>query len=116
MIKSAGMKSCELEDIVAMDTYFDLILHKYHIELNTKEFKKRNKPWSDRLHNAADKSPGIFDEKVESSIKTDLSNLVVEHGMDAIAKYDQQYVINLINSIAVFADELPIPLDNHHGA
>ena len=36
MIKSAGMKACELEDIVSMDLYFDLVLRKYNIELNTR--------------------------------------------------------------------------------
>lgn len=103
MIKSVGMNKCELEDIVSFDEYFDLVREKYNIELNNKNFKKRDKPWSDRLKRAAEKSPGIFNEAVEASIKEMIADIVCEKNIDAIASYDRDYIESLINAIRIFA-------------
>ncbi|MDP4152156.1 MAG: AAA family ATPase [Bacillota bacterium] len=108
MIKSAGMKVCELEDIVEIGTYSDAIKEKFNIELNTTKFRKRKKVWSDRLHDAAAVSPGTFNENVEKEIKTTIADIVVNQGITAIASYDREYIINLINAIAKFVGENPI--------
>lgn len=103
MIKSAGMSQCELEDIVAFEEYFNLVREKYNIELDTKNFKKREKPWSDRLKKAAEKSAGVFNAEVEAGIKELLANIVCEKNIAAISAYDREYVKALINSIKNFA-------------
>ena len=103
MIKSIGMNKCELEDIVSFDEYIDLVREKYNIELNNKNFKKRDKPWSDRLKRAAEKSPGIFNEAVEASIKEMIADIVCKKNIDAIATYDRDYIETLINTIRIFA-------------
>lgn len=104
MIKSAGMSKCELEDIVSFDEYFELVREKYNIELNTPTFKKKDKPWSDRLKKAAEKSAGIFDDEIESSIKEMIANIVCEKNINAISSYDREYVTTLIDSIGRFAE------------
>jgi predicted ATP-dependent endonuclease of OLD family len=103
MIKSVGMNKCELEDVVSFDEYFDLVREKYNIELDNKDFKKRDKPWSDRLKRAAKRSPGVFDDTVEASIKETLADIVCEKNMNAIALYDRDYIKSLINAIKIFA-------------
>lgn len=103
MIKSIGMNECELEDIVAFDAYTEEVLNKYNIALNTKQFKSRKKPWSDRLHEAASKSPGVFNDHIEKQIKTTLADIVEEKGLEAIAEYDRDYVKALIQRIEHFA-------------
>jgi hypothetical protein len=103
MIKSVGMNKCELEDVVSFDEYFDLVREKYNIELDNKDFKKRDKPWSDRLKRAAKRSPGVFDDTVEASIKETLADIVCEKNMNAIASYDRDYIKSLINAIKIFA-------------
>lgn len=103
MIKSTGMSKCELEDIVSFDQYFDLVREKFNIELDTKNFKKRDKPWSDRLKKAAEKSAGVFNEDVEASIKEMIADIVWQRNIDAIASYDREYVESLINAIKKFA-------------
>ncbi len=108
MIKSKGMSSCEIEDIVSMEKYFDIVENEFGIYLNNKKFKQRNKPWSDRLHKAAEESPGTFDDDIEIEIKARLADIVEAEGIGAIAQYDKQYVINLINSIARFMNFPPI--------
>lgn len=62
------------------------------------------KPWSDRLHIAANKSPGVFDVDVEARIKTRIADIVVEQGIQAIAQYDRDYVQSLIRAISRFAN------------
>ena len=103
MIKSAGMCKCELEDIVSFDEYFNLVREKYNIELDTIKFKRRDRPWSDRLKKAAERSAGIFNDEVEASIKEMLADIVCEKNIDAIASYDREYIKSLINTIKLFA-------------
>lgn len=103
MIKSAGMRECELEDIVALDAYAELVQSKYNITLNTQQFKSRKKPWSERLRTAAEKSPGVFNDSIENQIKTMLANIVEKKGIDAIAVYDREYIENLVRQIECFA-------------
>lgn len=102
MIKSAGMRECELEDVVDLDAYMELVRERYHITLNTTQFKKRKKPWSDRLHEAAARSPGIFNDQIEDEIKTMLADIVEENGFHAIAAYDREYIENLVREIERF--------------
>ena len=97
------MSKCELEDIVSFDQYFDLVREKFNIELDTKNFKKRDKPWSDRLKKAAEKSAGVFNEDVEASIKEMIADIVCQKNIDAIASYDREFVESLINAIKKFA-------------
>lgn len=104
-IKSAGMNRCELEDIVDMMAYSQMLEDEFNINVDNAAFKKRKRPWSDRLHVAATKSPGVFDSNVEAKIKERIADIVVEKGMDAIASYDREYVEALINAIARFAGE-----------
>lgn len=102
-IKSAGMTRCELEDIVKFDAYATIIKDEFNISVDTKAFKDRRKPWSDRLHQAASKSPGVFDDRIEAQIKTRIAEIVVEKGIDAIADYDREYIQNLVEAISRFA-------------
>lgn len=103
-IKSAGMTRCELEDIVDINIYSRILEDEFNINVNTTQFKQRKKPWSDRLHIAANKSPGAFDADVEARIKTRIADVVVEQGIQAIAQYDHDYIKSLISAIAHFAD------------
>lgn len=103
-IKSAGMARCELEDIVDIEAYASIIQDEFNININTQQFKHRKKPWSDRLHIAANKSPGVFNANVEAQIKTRIADIVVEQGIQAIAHYDRDYIQSLIHAISRFAD------------
>lgn len=104
MIKSAGMSKCEIEDIVSFAEYFEPVREKYNIELNTAAFKKKDRPWSDRLKKAAEKSAGIFDDSIESSIKQMIADIVCNKNINAISSYDREYVLTLINAIRRFAE------------
>lgn len=103
LIKSAGMRESELEDLVNIDSYSQIIKDKYNINLNTTSFKQRRKVWSDRLHIAAQKSPCILNPEIEAQIKTDIADIVVKLGMSAIADYDKQYVESIVDAIETFA-------------
>ena len=103
LIKSLGMEKCELEDIVEPSYYSKILKEKYAINVETPEFKKRKKPWSDRLHKAAEKSPGLLNSKVEAQIKTELADIVEKEGMASIAVRDHEYIKNLIKCIIEFA-------------
>lgn len=103
LIKSAGMRESELEDLVNIDSYSQIIKDKYNINLNTTSFKQRRKVWSDHLHIASQMSPCILNPEIEAQIKTDIADIVVELGMSAIADYDKQYVESIVDAIEAFA-------------
>ena len=103
-IKSAGMARCELEDIVDINVYSSILEDEFNININIPQFMQRKMPWSDRLHIAANKSPGVFDADVEARIKTRIADIVVEQGIQAIAQYDRDYIQSLICAISRFAN------------
>ncbi len=103
-IKSAGMDRCELEDIVDINVYSSILEDEFNININIPQFMQRKRPWSDRLHIAANKSPGVFAEDVEARIKTRIADIVVEQGIQAIAQYDRDYIQSLIRAISRFAN------------
>lgn len=103
-IKSVGMSKCELEDIVDINAYSDILDNEFNININTSQFKQRNKPWSDRLRVAASKSPGGFNEDIEKQIKTRIADIVVDQGIQAIARYGRDYIQSLIRAISRFAN------------
>lgn len=103
-IKSIGMSRCELEDIVDIAAYSQMLEDEFNINVNNATFKKRKKPWSDRLHIAASKSPGGFNSNIEAQIKERIADIVEEQGIAAIASYDRDFVEGLINAIARFAE------------
>lgn len=104
MIKSAGMRQCELEDVVAFEAYINVIKERYNIVLDTPKFKSRKKVWSDRLHEAAESSPGAFDDDIEANIKKSIADIVVDKGIDAIANYDMNYIKNIVETVERFAE------------
>lgn len=104
MIKSAGMRQCELEDVVAFESYIDVIKERYNIVLDTPKFKSRKKVWSDRLQEAAESSPGAFDDDIEASIKKSIADIVVDKGIDAIANYDMNYIKNIVETVEKFTE------------
>ncbi|BAK97533.1 hypothetical protein OBV_03350 [Oscillibacter valericigenes Sjm18-20] len=88
MIKSAGMKTCELEDIVNMQEYSDILDEQYNINVDTEKFRERKRPWSDRLYEVARVSPGALDDKIKAEIKAKIADIVEKKGIAAIARYD----------------------------
>ena len=103
-IKSNGKEYKYYEDdIVSFDEYLNLVRDKYNIELDTRNFKRRDHPWSDRLKKAAERSAGIFNDEIEASIKEMIADIVCEKNIAAIASYDREYIESLINAIKSFA-------------
>lgn len=98
------MSQCELEDVVAFESYIDVIKERYNIVLDTPKFKSRKKVWSDRLHEAAESSPGAFDDDIEASIKKSIADIVVDKGIDAIANYDMNYIKNIVETVEKFTE------------
>jgi putative ATP-dependent endonuclease of OLD family len=102
LIKSVGMQLNELEDILDLNCYKDEIYNEFGINLNTREFKKRNKKWSDRVKREVCKSPLLWDDNLQNQLKEKLADIVERIGYKAIAPYDLEVVENIIMIIGKY--------------
>lgn len=103
LIKRQGLKKAEIEDLIDPIHYQEELFSQFGINIDNKDFRNDNKPWSDRLKKAAGSSPGAYNDDVEKEIKIFISELVNIHGSSMLYEHTKDYVNNLISSIEIFA-------------
>ncbi len=103
LIKCKGMNSSEIEDLVDMKAYSDILNSRFNINIDNPKFKKRINPWSDRIIEAAKESPVDYNDELEKSLKIFMTDLVIEKGLEVIPEYNMGSVNNLVECIARFS-------------
>lgn len=68
-----GMKNSEIEDLIDMSTYRQLIFDDYAVDLNIPAFKNNKKQWSDRVKDLFILYGKMWSETLESEIKFKVS-------------------------------------------
>lgn len=64
-----GMQNSELEDLIELNSYRQLIVDDYAVDLNIPAFKTNKKQWSDRVKELFRLNGKIWSDKLESEIK-----------------------------------------------
>jgi putative ATP-dependent endonuclease of OLD family len=64
-----GMQNSELEDLLDINSYSQLIKDEYGVDLNIPAFKTNNKQWSDRVKKLFELYGKIWSERLECEIK-----------------------------------------------
>ncbi|SHE78277.1 AAA family ATPase [Chryseobacterium sp. OV279] len=64
-----GMQNSELEDLIDLNSYRQLIIDEYAVDLNIPAFKTNNKQWSDRVRELFRLNGKIWSDKLEGEIK-----------------------------------------------
>ena len=98
-ISVKGMNNSELEDLVDFNYYNDIIFNEFGVNINTNDFKRLNKPWSDRIKNEFHVCGQTWDKKTEEKAKTILADLVVNKGYKCIHDARKPFIDNFISVI-----------------
>ena len=64
-----GMQNSELEDLIDLNAYRQLILTDYAVDLNIPAFKNNKKQWSDRVMEVFRLNGKLWSDKLENEIK-----------------------------------------------
>jgi predicted ATP-dependent endonuclease of OLD family len=96
-ISVTGMTNSELEDLVDYTLYKDQIFNEFNVNIETTEFKRLNKPWSDRVKKEFVTCGQTWNKTSEERVKEIVANLVVEKGYETIHNARRAFINNLID-------------------
>jgi predicted ATP-dependent endonuclease of OLD family len=92
------MKESELEDTIDVDSYSNVFLDEFGIDVTKNPFKNKSRKWSTRIEDVAALSGRILDGKDIDNMKTRLSGLVSE-GKVSFSKTGLELIENIITAI-----------------
>ena len=88
-----GYKESELEDFILPRIYLEEV-KKDGVDLSrSSEFKNSKRKWSTRMENAFKAQGKIWNNDIESLIKSKITKLVVEQGIDCVHKKNRQIFV-----------------------
>jgi len=105
-ISVTGMNSAELEDLIDMNFYKDMIFNDYCVSVDNKDFKKLNKSWSERIKSEFVKCGQTWDENIERELKEKIADIVVENGYSCILPVRRPFIDNFIQLIDKKLDKI----------
>lgn len=92
------MRESEIEDTLDADTYKEVLLSEFDIDITSAPFKNKSRKWSKRVKDVAELSARILDDETIDSIKKRISELVSE-GSITFSKAGQSLIENILSAI-----------------
>jgi putative ATP-dependent endonuclease of OLD family len=93
-----GKKESELEDMIDVGLYSDLLQRQYGVSHMSPQFKGREK-WSDRVKKVFSANGKLWNDLVEMKLKKELSELVKEKPGDALNKMQRSAFDALVRAL-----------------
>ena len=94
-----GYKESEIEDMIEVEVYSDIIYRKYGVQLAVPKFKNSKKKWSKKVCDLFKSSGKLWNDKIEEEIKEIVADAVVLYKDNGIKKNCLGPVQTLINTI-----------------
>lgn len=101
-----GMKESEFEDCLDPDVYTKEIVNSFGVNLNSKEFRKAGKKWSDRVSDTFRSQGKQFDPRVKAAVKRTVAEAVVTNGQKALHPQRSTALIALISEVRRQLDDI----------
>ena len=79
-----GMKNSEIEDLLNLSSYRDLILSNYGVDLKVAPFRNNKAQWSDRVGRLFQSSGKLWNDRIEAKIKMEVSEAAAKVGLSSI--------------------------------
>lgn len=93
-----GMTETEFEDLIDVNLYKKEFLEKYNVDV-TKNKPKGNPKWSEKLKSISYNQGQAWNDKLESSMKSTIAELVEKNPSKALNPHHQNIILSLINTI-----------------
>lgn len=96
-----GYKESEFEDLLDAGLYEIFIFNKFGVKIKVKQFRGNKKKWSDRLKDTFVSQGKPWSDKVESTIKYGVADLVARDPANALLSHYEGSIKSLAEALAV---------------
>lgn len=100
-----GMTNSELEDLIDINSYNQLIIDEYGVDLNIPAFKNNKFQWSDRVKELFRLNGKIWSERLETEIKYKVNKRAAEQKLQSLNSYKSNSIDSLVTSIENILDK-----------
>lgn len=100
-----GMVNSELEDLLDLHSYRQLIIDDYGVDLNIPAFKNNAKQWSDRVKELFKLYGKMWSDKLESEIKYKVAKQSASLKLTSLNTNKENSIDSLVKSIEVILDK-----------
>jgi predicted ATP-dependent endonuclease of OLD family len=100
-----GMTNSELEDLIDINSYNQLIIDEYGVDLNIPAFKNNKLQWSDRVKELFRLNGKIWSERLETEIKYKVNKQAAEQKLQSLNSYKSNSIDSLVTSIENILDK-----------
>lgn len=94
-----GMQNSELEDLIDITAYHQIIIDDYGVDLNIPAFKNNKKQWSDRVKELFKLNGKIWSDKLESEIKYKVAKKSAELKLSSLNLHKLNSIDSLVTTI-----------------
>jgi len=100
-----GMNNSELEDLIDINSYKQLIIDDYGVDLNIPAFKNNRFQWSDRVKELFRLNGKIWSERLETEIKYKVNKQAAEQKLVSLNQHKSNSIDTLVKSIENVLDK-----------
>ncbi len=100
-----GMRNSEIEDLLDINSYNQLINDEYGVDLNTPAFKTNDKQWSDRVKKLFELYGKIWSDKLEIEIKYKVAKQAASLKLTSLNSHKTSSIESLVTSIENVLDK-----------
>jgi len=100
-----GMNNSELEDLIDINSYKQLIIDDYGVDLNIPAFKNNRFQWSDRVKELFRLNGKIWSERLETEIKYKVNKQAAEQKLVSLNQHKSNSIDSLVKSIENVLDK-----------
>lgn len=94
-----GMQNSELEDLIDLNSYRQLIMDDYAVDLNIPAFKINTKQWSDRVKEIFRLNGKMWNDRLESEIKYKVSKQAASLKLTSLNTHKTNTIDTLVTTI-----------------
>lgn len=100
-----GMQNSELEDLINLDSYRQLIITDYGVDLGIPAFRNNAKQWSDRVKELFRLNGKLWSDKQEMEIKYKVSRAAAALKLSSLNEHKAHSIDSLVSTIEVVLDK-----------
>jgi len=100
-----GMQNSEIEDLLDINSYNQLIKDEYGVDLNIPAFKTNDKQWSDRVKKLFELYGKIWTDKLETEIKYKVAKQASSLKLTSLNSHKTSSIESLVTSIENVLDK-----------
>lgn len=94
-----GMDNSELEDLIKLDTYEEIVQRKFGVMLNCKYMKTNKKKWSERMRDCFINQGKPWNDKIQKQLKSAVAEAAAAEGIVSLNENRDGSIRSLVNAL-----------------